>query len=142
MRHSCRLAKAALAALMVIVLVVMIVAVIAMIVPMVLTIVGDIGIGVPVVPDEVDRLTAGVVLSAVIAPITFIAWAHVQIDRWRQHTMSAYGHNGRAIDETGCRRVADIHATVKARVAQADRGLHLSERCAADYQRCNAHSEK
>jgi hypothetical protein len=121
----------------------MFVAVVAMIVPMVFTIVGNVTIGVPVMPDEEDRLAAGVVLAAVMAPIALIAWAYMQIDRRRQHAaMNAYAHDGRAIDEAGRRRVADIHASVKSVVAQADGDPHLCERCAADCQRCKARGEK
>ena len=121
----------------------MFVPMVAMIVPMVFAIVGNVSIGVPVVPDEVDRLTAGVVLAAVMAPIALIAWLHMKIDRRRQYAaLNAYAHDGRAIDEAGRRRVADIHASVKARIAQADGGRDLCERCAADSQRCKAHGEK
>src|ERR1700722_15021397 len=104
--------------------VVMVVAVFAVIVPMfvtmMFTIVGNVSLRVPVMPDEVDRLAAGVVLAAVMTPIALIAWAHMQVNRRRQHAASAYAHDGRAIDEAGRRRVADIHAAVEARVAQAD----------------------
>jgi hypothetical protein len=129
------------------VIVAMIVPMVAVIVPMfdtmVFTIVGNVSIGVPVVPDEVDRLTAGIVLAAVMTPISLIAWLHMQIDRRRQHAaLNAYSHDGRAIDEAGRRRVADIHASVKAGIAQADGGRDLCERCAADCQRCKAHGEE
>ena len=128
---------------MVAMLVPMFVAVVAMIVPMVFTIVGNVTIGVPVMPDEEDRLAAGVVLAAVMAPIALIAWAYMQIYRRRQHAaMNAYAHDGRAIDEAGRRCVADIHAPVKAGFAQADGGRHLCECCAADCQRCKARGEK
>ena len=137
-------------AIVVVVMIAVIVAVvpmIAVIVPMFVTmvfaIVGNISIGVPVMPDEVDRLAAGIVLAAVMAPIALIAWAHMQIDRRRQHAaLNAYAHDGREIDEAGRRRVADIHASVKAGVAQGDGGRHLCERCAADCQRCKAQGEK
>jgi len=124
-----------------------IVAVVAVIVPMfitmVFTIVGNVSIGVPVMPDEVDRLPAGVVLTAVVAPIALVARAHMQIDRRRQHAaLNAYANHGRAIDEARRRRVADIHASVKARVAQADGGGHLCARRAADCQRRKAQGEK
>jgi hypothetical protein len=119
------------------------VAVVAMLVTMVFTIVRSVSIGVPVMLDEKDRLAAGVVLAAVMAPIALIAWAYMQIDRRRQHAaMNAYAHDGRAIDEAGRRRVADIHASVKAGFAQADGGRHLCECCAADCQRCKARGEK
>jgi len=123
------------------------VAVAAMLVPifvtMVFTIVGNVTIGVPVMPDEEDRLAAGVVLAAVMAPIALIAWAYMQIDRRRQHTATnVYAHDRRAIDEAGRRRVADIHASVKAGFTQADGDRHLCECCAADCQRCKARGEK
>ena len=112
-------------------------------VTVVLAIVRDVSIGVPVMPDEIDRLTAGIVLAAVMAPVALIARAHMEIDRRRQYAaMNSYTHDGRTIDEAGRRRVADIHASIKARVAQADGGPHLCERCAADYHRREASSEK
>jgi hypothetical protein len=143
-------------AIVVVMIVVMIVAVVAvavifavvavivpMFVTMVFTIVGNVSIGVPVMPDEVDRLAAGVVLAAVMAPIALIARAHVQIDRgWQFAALNAYAHDGRAIDEAGRRRVADLHASVKSRVTQADGDPHLCECCAADCQRCEARGEK
>ena len=65
----------------VIVAVVTVVAVVAVIVPMfvamVFAIVGHVSIGVPVMPDEVDRLAAGVVFAAMVAPIVLIPGAHV-----------------------------------------------------------------
>jgi hypothetical protein len=128
---------------MIAVIITMFVSMVAVIVPMVFTIVRNVSIGVPVVPDEVDRLTAGIVLAAVMTPIALIARLHMQIDRRRQHAaLNAYAHDGRAIDEAGRRRVADIHASVKAGIAQADGGRDLCERCAADCQRCKAHGEK
>ena len=143
------------APLMVIVIVVMIVVmiitmvavIVAVVVPMfvtmLFTVMGYVRMGVPIMPDEIDRLAAGVVLAAVMAPIALVAGAHMQIDRRRQHdAVSAYAHHRRAIDEAGRRRVADIHASVKARVAQADGGRHLCMRRAADCQRCQAQGEK
>jgi hypothetical protein len=131
----------------VIIAVIAVIAVVSVIIPMfvtmfitmVLTIVGHVTIGVPVMPDEIDRLAAGVVLAAMVAPIALIAWAHMQIDRGRQlATLNTYAHDGRAIDETGGRRIADIHASIKTGIAQADGYPHLCERCAADCQRCQA----
>ena len=127
----------------VVAVIVVVTVIVPMFVTMVFAIVGNVSIGVPVMPDEVDRLAAGVVLAAVMAPIALIAWAYMQIDRRRQHAaMNAYAHDGRAIDEAGRRRVADIHASVKSGIAQADGDPHLCERCAAECQRCKAHGEK
>jgi len=83
---------------MIVVAVAVIVAVVAMIIPMlvamVFTIVGNVSIGVPVMPDEIDRLAAGVVFAAMMAPIALIAWTHMQIDRRRQYAaMNAYTHD-------------------------------------------------
>jgi hypothetical protein len=127
----------------VIVAVVAVVAVISVIVPMfvtmVFTIVGYVGMGVPVMPDEVDRLAAGVVLAAMVAPIALIARAHMEINRrWQRAALNTEAHDGRAIDEAGRRRIADIHASVKSGIAQVDGDPHLCERCAADCQRCEA----
>jgi hypothetical protein len=129
--------------MIVVVVVVIVPMFVAMFVAMVFAIVGNVSFGVPVMLDEVDRLAAGVVLAAMMAPIVLIAWAHMQIDRWRQRgAMNAYTHDRRVIDKAGRRRVADIHATVKARVAQTDRDSHLCERCAAERHGCKSHSEK
>jgi hypothetical protein len=132
---------------MVTVIVAAIVTVVTVIVPMfvamVFAIVGHVGTGVPVMPDKVDRLAAGVVLAAMMAPIALIAWAHMQIDRRRQDAaLHTYAHDGRAIDEAGRRRIADIHASVKSGIAQVDGDSHLCERSAADCQRCKARGEK
>jgi hypothetical protein len=113
------------AVIAVIVAVIAVIAVVSVIIPMfvtmVFTIVGHVSIGVPVMLDEVDRLAAGVVLAAMVAPIALIAWAHMQIDRRRQlAALNAYAHDRRAIDEAGGRRIADIHTAVKSGVAQAD----------------------
>jgi len=116
--------------------------VVAMFVTMVFTIVRNVSMGVPVMPDEVHRLTAGIVLAAVMTPIALIARSHVQVDRRRQCATDTYAHDGRGIDEARRRGVADIHASVEAGVAQADGGRHLRERCAAHCQRCKAHCEK
>jgi len=132
-----------LLAILMITVIAVILVIIPMFVAMVLTIVGHVTIGVPVMPDEIDRLAAGVVLAAVMAPIALIAWAYMQLDRPRQHTATnVYAHDRRAIDEAGRRRVADIHASVKAGFTQADGDRHLCECCAADCQRCKARGEK
>ncbi len=77
------------------VVVTIIAVVIAVIVTMVFEIVRNVGSGVPVMPDEVDRLAASVVLAAMVAPIPLIAGAYVQIDRrWQWCTVDAYSHDG------------------------------------------------
>lgn len=114
-----------------------------MLVPMVFTIVGNEGVRVPVMLDEIHRLAAGVVLAAMVAPIALIAWPHMQIDRRRQYAaLNAYAYDGCAIDEAGRRRVADIHASVESGVAQTYGDAHLGERGAADCQRYDARREK
>jgi hypothetical protein len=124
------------------VIIAVIIPVFAVIIPMVFAIVRDVAIGVPVVPDEVDRLAAGVILAAVMAPVALIAWAHMQIDRRRQHAaMSAYRYDRRAIDEAGRGRVPEIYASIKAGVPQADGCRHLCERGAADCRRCKSQGE-
>jgi len=121
----------------------MFVAVVAMLVTMVFTIVGNVSIGVPVMPDEVDRLAAGVVLAAMVAPIALIPGTHMQIDRRRQFAaLNAYPYDGRAIDEAGRRRIADINASVKTGLAQVNGDPDLCERRAAEGQRCKARGQK
>jgi hypothetical protein len=133
----------AMVAVIVMTFAVIVAVVVPMFVTMVFTIVRNVGIGVPVMPNEVDRLAAGVVFAAVMAPIVLIAWADVQIDRRRQWVATnTYAYDGRAIDEARRRRIADVHASVKAGVAQADGGRHLCERCAAHCQGCKSHREK
>ena len=141
-------------AVVIAVVVVMIVAMVALIVPMIaviipmlvtmlFTIMGNIGMGVPVMPDEVHRLAAGVVLAAMTPPIALVTGAHMQIDRRRQFgAANPDAHDGRAIDKARRRCIADIHAAVKSGVAQTDGGGHLGECCAADCQGCNADGKK
>src|SRR4029077_1684240 len=125
------------------VIIAMVAAIVPMLVAMMLTIVRNVRVGVPVVLHEVDRLSAGVVLAAMVAPIPLIARANVQIDRRRQHAAgNAYTHDGRAIDEARRRRVAEIHASVESGIAQADRDSYLRGRCGADRQRGKAGGEK
>jgi hypothetical protein len=111
----------------------MVVVIVPMLVVMMLAIVGNIGIGIPVMPDEVDRLAACVVLAAMMAPIALISRPHMQIDRRRQRgALNTYAHDRRAVDKEGSRRIADFHASVKSRVAQADGNPDLCECCAAE----------
>jgi len=142
------LALVRLSALTVIVIVVPVVAVIAaviaaMLVPMVFTIVRNIGIRIPVMPDEVDRLPAGVVLAAMMAPIALVTRAHMQINRRRQYSaVNSYANDGGAIDESRCGRIAHIDPSIKSGVTQVDRRRHLGKRCATQGHRGKSHREQ
>ena len=133
----------AVVAVIVMTFAVIVAVVVAMLVAMMFAIVRNVRMGVPVMPDEIHRLSAGVVLAAVMTPIALVARPHMQVNRRRQWgTTDTYAHDGRGIDEARRRRVADVHASVKAWVAQADGGRHLCKCCAAHCQRRKANGEK
>jgi hypothetical protein len=74
-----------------------------------LTIVGDIRIVVPVIPNKVDRLAAGVVLATMPTPIPFMSRPHMKINRgWQRFSGPAYPNDWRAVDKPRRRSITDI----------------------------------
>jgi hypothetical protein len=87
-----------------------------------LTIMGNVGIVVPVISNKVDRLAAGVVLATMLTPIPFMSRPHVKINRgWQRFTATPYGNDRRAIDKPWCRSIPNIDSAKKPRLTDVDR---------------------
>jgi hypothetical protein len=92
------------------------------VIPVVLTIMGNVGIVVPVISNKVDRLAAGVVLATMLTPIPFMSGPHVKINRgWQRFTAAPYGNDRRAIDKPWCRGIPNIDSAKKPRLTNVDR---------------------
>ena len=87
-----------------------------------LTIMGNVGIVVPVISNKVDRLAAGVVLATMPTPIPFVSGPHVKINRgWQRFTATPYGNDWRAIDESRRRSIPNIDSSKKTGFTDVDR---------------------
>ena len=87
----------------------------------VLTIARHILFLVPVIMHEVDRLTTGVVLPAVFAPVPLVALRHVQIDRLADLAhRRTLDHDRLRVDYSRFRQVADVDASIEAGLADGD----------------------
>src|SRR4051812_2638507 len=76
----------------------------------------------PAFLDEVHRLVARAVAAAIGPPVALMAWRHVQIDRLALHDHRRWRDNDRlGVDQCRLRIVADIDASVDARLVDADR---------------------
>src|SRR5712692_5158340 len=97
-------------------------------VAVVFLVVRNVHLVVPVVLNEVDRLAAGVVLAAMLAPVFLVPRRHMQID-WLSYHLDPLDHNRLRKDQSRRRSVADVDATIEARLADADRNADVgSER--------------
>jgi hypothetical protein len=108
-----------------------------------LTIVGDIRIVVPVVPNKVDRLAAGVVLATMPTPIPFMSGPHMKINRgWQRFSGAAYPNDWRAVDKPRRRSITDIDSAKKSGFTDAYRysDIGAKYRC-AERHRSNSHRE-
>jgi len=81
-----------------------------------------IDIVVPPITHEIDRLAASVIFAAVLFPFFFMSRRYVQVD-WRGNTTNSSppNHDGPCVNEFWLRIVSDVNATIKARLADADR---------------------
>jgi hypothetical protein len=92
------------------------------VISVVLTIMGNVGIVVPVISNKVDRLAAGVVLATMLTPIPFMSRPHVKINRgWQRFTATPDGNDGRAIDKPWRRSIPNIDSAKKAGLTDVDR---------------------
>jgi hypothetical protein len=91
------------------------------VVSVVLAIMGNVGIVVPVIPNEVDRLAAGVVLATMLTPIPFMSRPHVKINwGWQRFSATPYGNDRRAIDKPWCGSIPKIDSAKKAGLTDVD----------------------
>lgn len=86
---------------------------------------------VPAVLNKIDTFTAGIVLTAMFAPVPCVAWRHVQVDRisWRH----PHNQTRLAIEQTRPRSIANIDASVKIRLADADGDINIGSKCRGSY---------
>ena len=82
---------------------------------------------VPVALHEVDPLAAGIVLTAVRAPIFGIAWRYAQIDGWTiyRYPLDRYRPT---VDHLRLRIAADVYLAVEAGFADADRDANVGRK--------------
>ncbi len=81
-----------------------------------------IDIVVPPVTHEVDRLSAGIIFAAVLAPFLLMTRRHVDVDRLIDNAGRCRpDHDRLCVDEFGSRIVSNVNAAIKTGLADADR---------------------
>ncbi len=90
----------------------------------------NIDIVVPFILYEIDRMAAGVVLAAVLAPVLRMAGRHMHIN-WLINDTDRYGmnHHRSCVDEFRLGKTADVNAAVKARLVDTDRDSNVGAKC-------------
>ena len=83
-------------------------------------------IGVPRILHKIDWLPAGVIRAAVLRPMFGVTRRYTQID-WRLWDVPTrpFDDDRLGVDHLRRREVADIEATVEARLADLDRDAHV-----------------
>lgn len=85
---------------------------------------------VPFIPHEIDRLAAGIIFAAVLAPVFLMTRRHMEVDRLSNNVnRCGPNHNGLCVNELGLRKVTDINATIKTRLADTDRHTDIGCLC-------------
>jgi hypothetical protein len=79
---------------------------------------------IPAVPHEIDPLAAGLVRAAIPAPVLRLAGRNVEIDR-RTHNRHPLDDHWLPVDELWRRITTDVHVTIEAGLADADRYANL-----------------
>src|SRR6187431_2824684 len=91
-----------------------------------LVVLRNVDVVVPVLLYEVDRLSARVVLAAVLAPVFCVTRGNVNVNGLAHH---AHGHrlddHGFLVDEHRGREIANVDATVEPGLADLDRYTHV-----------------
>jgi len=96
-------------------------------VPILLAVVRHVGIAIPVVPHEVDRLAAGVVLSAMLAPVPLMAWRHMQVQRLAHFAARRPLDDHRAlVDQLRLGKAANVQASIETGFANVDRDAQVA----------------
>ena len=82
---------------------------------------------VPFFLDEVDRMTAGIVFAAMLVPVLRVAGRYSQIDRLLDYPCGRLvNYDGLGVNDRRTRHVvADVDASVKARLTDADRYANI-----------------
>jgi hypothetical protein len=91
---------------------------------------------VPPILHEIDRLSTGVVLVAMLAPVLRLAWRHAQVDRLAYHLCRRLlNHDRLPVDNARLREVADVNAAIEAGVANLDGYANIGGKCGSS-NRC------
>jgi len=91
---------------------------------------------VPVVTHKVDPLAAGVVMAAVLFPISGMARRHAQINRRATH-IDPLDDSRLTIDYLWSREAADVELTVEAGMADVDRDANVGSEYRAGNGGCD-----
>jgi len=85
---------------------------------------------VPSIFHEIDRVAAGVVFVAVLAPVLRMAGGHVHVDRLVSHADGrGPNHDGSCIDDLGMGKAPDVNAAVETGLGYADRHADIGCLC-------------
>jgi hypothetical protein len=82
----------------------------------------NIDIVVPSIFYEIDRVAAGIVFAAVLAPVLLMTGRYVQIDRLINDTSrGGPNHDRSCVNDFGLGKTPDVNAAVKAGLSDTDR---------------------
>jgi hypothetical protein len=85
---------------------------------------------VPPVTNEIDRLAAGIIFAAVLAPVLLMTRRHVQVHRLINNAgRHGSNHDGSRVNEFGLREASDVNASIKTGLADADRHTDIGCLC-------------
>ena len=101
----------------------------------------DVLIVVPIMTYEVDGSAAGIVFRAVLAPVLFMPWRYVQVDRrGRNIRRRTYDDDGLRIDHGRPWNVANVDLSIESGLPDGERHTHVGaeRRCCKCTQQCGA----
>ncbi len=85
---------------------------------------------VPLIAYEIDRLTAGIIFAAVLAPMFLMAGRYVQVDGVSNNACRCGPNDDRScVDEFRLRSVSDVNASIKTGLADTDRHTDIGSVC-------------
>jgi hypothetical protein len=90
---------------------------------------------IPVIMHKEDPLAAGIVFSAMLAPMLGVAGGYAQIDRRSVHPHPLNDYRLR-VDHLWLRKIANIKLTIKSRLAYAERDTNIGSK----YRSCKGGS--
>lgn len=89
-----------------------------------------IDIVVPPIAHEIDRLAAGIIFAAVLAPVFRMTRRHMHVDGL-SYDVNRRGtnHDGSCVNAFRLRKISDVNASIKARLADTDRHTDIGCLC-------------
>ena len=106
------------------------------IVVLMLTIPRRVHVVVPAVPDEIDRLAAGVIGATMPGPVPRMPRRYAQIERRGRIGRRLVDDDRLRVDDLRWRVVADLDAAVVARLADIDGDVDIPCMCGNGGERC------